>query len=65
MDNYDLWEANEREKEKWLKKRPVCRLCKNHIQDEDAYLIGNDWYCEDCMQENKVYIEDYIANREE
>lgn len=60
MDNYDLWEANEREKEKWLKKRPVCCLCKNHIQDEDAYLLDNNWYCEDCMQENKVYVENYI-----
>lgn len=46
------------EQEQWLKRRPICCECKEHIQDEQALHIGNKWYCEKCINENTEYIED-------
>lgn len=48
-DAYDMWEAHEREQQRWLEKRPVCADCQEHIQEERAYYINGDWICEDCM----------------
>lgn len=39
----------EAEQEAWLKKRPVCADCEQHIQEEWAYYINGEWICEDCM----------------
>ena len=48
-DNYDLWEAHEREREKRLAKRPVCDYCKEHIQDDFYYEINGENICEHCL----------------
>ena len=36
MDNYDLWNDHEWEKERWLKKRPICRECGEHTAISSA-----------------------------
>ena len=59
IDNYDLFRQHEAEKEEALAKRPKCSECKEHIQDEKAYLINGEWICEKCMEENHKWIEDY------
>lgn len=41
-----------------LKKRPICCSCGQHIQEEYGYVIGNDWYCEKCLEDFKEYIDD-------
>ena len=44
-DNYDLFEADDNRKEKWLAKRPVCSICKEHIQTEKAIYYNDQWCC--------------------
>lgn len=40
----------ENDREEWLKKRPCCSECGEHIQDEFAYYIAGDWICDECME---------------
>jgi len=37
------------EQQRRLKKRPKCRRCNEHIQDDEAYYIEGDWICENCI----------------
>lgn len=61
-DNYSQWEAHEAELERMLEKRPVCRRCGEHIQDEHYYYIDGVIYCEDCMNDKfRRHIEDYYG----
>lgn len=59
-DNYDIWEAHDREMERRLARRPVCVRCDKRIQDETAFLIEGEWKCEKCMDNFRVLVEDYI-----
>ena len=59
-DNYYLWEAQDRAMERRRARRPVCSECGEAIQSEMAFLIHGDWYCEDCMENFKELVEDYI-----
>lgn len=36
--------------------KPVCACCGEHILDV-GYHIGSDWYCEDCMEDYKVFLD--------
>ena len=38
----------EREQEAWLKSRPVCAYCKEHIQDERLMYIDLSCYHIEC-----------------
>ena len=35
-----------------LERLPVCDYCKEHIQDDYYYEIGNECLCEDCLNEH-------------
>lgn len=54
--------------DRWLEARPVCCQCGEHIQDEDAYEICGDMYCDDCahdwLQERRVNIDNLLAWRD-
>lgn len=52
LDNYDLWERHEAEREEALQKLPVCYECDEPIQDEHLYHINDMFICEKCMIEN-------------
>ncbi len=39
----------EDEQEQELSKLPVCSECGEHIQDDVAYYINNEWICPHCM----------------
>lgn len=41
-----------------LARRPVCRFCKRHIQDNEAVHFDDIWLCLDCVEDNTEYIED-------
>lgn len=56
-DPMDELHALESEDDKWLRRRPVCSICGEHIQDERAFHVGDDWYCDDCIRENKEWID--------
>lgn len=42
----------------WLNKRPVCVSCNEHIQEDHAYEIEGEIYCEGCIKQGKFWIED-------
>lgn len=64
-DNYNLWEAHERRKEKLLEQLPLCEAhkCRHPIQDDYYFEIDGEILCEDCM--NRRYrknTEDFVNN---
>lgn len=52
------YEERDREQEVWLQRRPVCVRCGEHIQEEYAAQINGVFYCDDCLDDMKVYIGD-------
>lgn len=51
---------HEREQEEWLKSRPVCVLCGEHIQDDVYYEPEPDLICcHDCFND---YVRDFIMH---
>lgn len=61
-DNYDLWEAHDREQEKELEKLPVCEICGKPIQDENLYLINDEFVCPACLDRDfKKRTDDYVS----
>lgn len=46
------------EQEKWLRSRPLCDICDEHIQGEGMYIINDLKICTDCMKQSFTYIED-------
>lgn len=51
IDNYDLWEAHDREQAEELEKLPVCDCCGERIQDEYYYEIDGEILCEECLKD--------------
>lgn len=43
--NYD------KEQSRWLLSRPVCGVCREPIQDDTVFVIGEKNYCEGCMRD--------------
>ena len=41
---------------KFLDKRPICCQCGEHIQDEYGYDFNGDWYCENCINTWRKWI---------
>lgn len=61
-DNYDLWEAHDREREQALGKLPVCEICGKPIQDEHLYLINDEFVCPDCLDRDfRKDTDDYVG----
>lgn len=61
-DAYSHFKSRERRQEAWLRKRPVCCYCGEHIQDEKLFDIEGELYHEECLVENfRKDTEDYIA----
>ena len=59
-DNSDLWAAHDIKQERRRMRRPVCEECGRHIQDETAFLIRGEWFCQECMDNFEELVEDYI-----
>lgn len=47
-DPHDDFARREREHEAWLKSRPICTCCKQHIQDERLMFVEGETYHIDC-----------------
>lgn len=61
IDVYDLWEAQDIEKERRLARRPICSNCDQRIQDEEAYLINGEVICQKCLDRDfKIWVEEYV-----
>lgn len=60
-DNYDFFRNEEDSKEEWLKKRPKCDFCDEHIQDDYLYVIDDQYICDECMKSNfRKWTDDYM-----
>lgn len=57
-DNYDLFQQRDVNQEQWLSARPKCVCCGEHIQEDSAVQIRGDYYCDRCLDDMRVYIED-------
>ena len=45
-DPIDAFHQHEAAQERWLRSRPVCAECGEHIQDEYAFYIDGEWICD-------------------
>ena len=52
---HDFFE-DDRRKQEWLKGRPVCAACGEPIQEEMAYMIAGEYYCEACVRAARTYM---------
>ena len=52
-DNYDLWEANDREQARRLEKFPTCEICGDAIQQERAFHKDGFLICDECIENNR------------
>lgn len=52
-DNYDLWEAYDRNHARWLDSLPKCSICKEPIQQERAFYKDGFWICDECYESNQ------------
>lgn len=52
------FEERDREQAQWLERRPRCSCCGEHIQDDSAVQIRDDFYCDNCLDDMRVCIED-------
>lgn len=61
-DNYSQWEHEERKRENWLRQRPVCSYCGEHIQGRKLFDVdGKLWHRSCFIEEHEKETEDYIA----
>lgn len=60
IDNLDLFEMHERERQRALKRLPVCSECGEPITDEFCYKINGNLICEACIDECRVEVEQEI-----
>ena len=42
---------HDKEQSRWLLSRPVCSICREPIQDDTVFVIGEKNYCEECMRD--------------
>ena len=63
-DNYDAFYQHDIEHERMVSKRiskaPECSLCGEKITDEECYELGGELFCSGCIEDNKVYTENYM-----
>lgn len=50
-DPLDDFDRLDREEALWLKSRPKCSGCGEHIQSEKCYRIHGEVYCPDCIED--------------
>lgn len=67
MDNYGRWEAHDNEKERRLARRPICCICKEHIQEEKMISYNGKCCCplDECEWEFwQIMREDFMEDTE-
>lgn len=57
LDMYDFWRIHDSKQYDALHRRPVCSVCGQHIQEEEAVYI-DDWICFDCIRRYTKEVED-------
>ncbi len=51
-------ERHQDDEERWLSRRPICKDCGEHIQDETAYYNdrGHFWICQECFENGQRWV---------
>lgn len=52
--DYDRY-CNEQDRK--LERRPCCCLCGEHIQEDSAVYLDGQWYCDDCLEDARKWID--------
>lgn len=50
-------DKREREEDEWLKSRPVCDICEQHIQEESYHNFNGIKICDECLDCFKEWID--------
>lgn len=48
--------SHDAEQEELLKSKPICKCCREHIQQDSAVCIDGDYYCDICLDDKREYI---------
>lgn len=60
LDIESLLTRYEEERDRELRKLPVCSECDEYIQDEYCYEINGELICPDCIERNhRKFTKDY------
>lgn len=52
-ERYDAYQ------QKRLERLPECADCGEHIQEEEAFYIHDEWICENCIDSYRRSVEPY------
>lgn len=54
------WEISSRyDSERQFLRMPVCDICGKTIQDEMFHIIGGEKICNECLDDTKVYTDEW------
>lgn len=60
-DNFDLFDAHDREQGEKTEKLPTCYECDRPIDDDYCYEINGELICEACLNKNhRKWVDDYM-----
>ena len=63
-DNYDAFREHDAQQEasekRWLARLPECSGCGEKIRGEHCWKIGDEYYCEECIDSFRDYTENHM-----
>lgn len=59
-DALDEFEQYDREQTEALERLPRCSVCEEPIQGDVLFEIHGELYCEDCIDDCRKYVDEYI-----
>ena len=51
------FEKYDRDCEQWRSSLPECACCGEHIQQESAVKLDDEWFCDDCLNSARRFID--------
>lgn len=65
-DNYDAFDRHNARQEaserNWVRRLPRCNKCGYPIRDDECWVIGDEIYCEECIDGYKDYTENHMED---
>ena len=59
MEIYDQWSQYDSERERELRKMPVCEYCREHICQERAVKTNEGFICDQCLDDMRMDLDDH------
>ena len=57
-DNYSLFLRHDQHQEERLQQLPTCWICGEYIQQDTAVTMFGKYFCDDCLNDNRISIDD-------